>query len=71
MCCGYSKEPSQVDSSFEHPKHVKTDGKRIYLQFSLKFSVYLNPMDLYRDCPVSDTYHHFNAFEAIIVIKFL
>ena len=27
ICCGYSKEPSQLDGSFEHPKHfVKTDG---------------------------------------------
>ena len=22
ICCGYSKEPSQWDSSFEHPKHL-------------------------------------------------
>ena len=26
ICSGYSKEPSQWDCSFEHPKHVKTDG---------------------------------------------
>ena len=26
ICCGYSKEPSQWDSSFEQPKHVKIDG---------------------------------------------
>ena len=25
-CCGCSKEPSQWDGYFEHPKHVKTDG---------------------------------------------
>ena len=24
ICCGYSKEPSQWDSSFEHPKHILT-----------------------------------------------
>ena len=22
ICCGYSKEPSQLDGSFEHPKHM-------------------------------------------------
>ena len=22
ICCGYSKEPSQLDSSFEHPRHM-------------------------------------------------
>ena len=22
ICCGYSKEPPQLDGSFEHPKHV-------------------------------------------------
>ena len=26
ICCGYSKIPSQSDGSFEHTKHVKTDG---------------------------------------------
>ena len=30
MCCGYSKEPSQWDSSFEHPKHMfKLTDKKI------------------------------------------
>ena len=30
ICCGYSKEPSQWDSSFEHPKHMfKFMGKKI------------------------------------------
>ena len=29
-CCGDSKEPSQWDSSFEHPKHMfKLMGKKI------------------------------------------
>ena len=22
ICCGYSKEPSQLDCYFEHPKHM-------------------------------------------------
>ena len=31
ICCGYSKEPSQWDGSFEHPKHVlKLMGKKIF-----------------------------------------
>ena len=30
ICCGYSKEPSQRDGSFEHPKHMfKLTGKEI------------------------------------------
>ena len=30
ICCGYSKELSQGDGSFEHPKHVfKLMGKKI------------------------------------------
>ena len=30
-CCGYSKEPSQWDGSFEHPKHMlKLMGKKIF-----------------------------------------
>ena len=31
ICCGYSKEPSQWDGSFEHPKHMlKLMGKKIF-----------------------------------------
>ena len=26
ICCGYSKEPSRWDGTFEHLKHGKTDG---------------------------------------------
>ena len=30
ICCGYSKEPSQCDGSFEHPKHMfQLIGKKI------------------------------------------
>ena len=31
ICCGCSKEPSQWDGSFEHPKHMfKLMGKKIF-----------------------------------------
>ena len=31
ICCGYSKEPSHWDGSFEHPKHMlKLVGKKIF-----------------------------------------
>ena len=31
ICCGYSKEPSQRDGSFEHPKlMLKLMGKKIF-----------------------------------------
>ena len=31
ICCGYSKELSQWDGSFEHPKHIlKVMGKKIF-----------------------------------------
>ena len=30
ICCGYSKEPSQCDGCFEHPKHIfKLTGKEV------------------------------------------
>ena len=32
ICCGYSKEPSQWDGSFEHPKHMlKPMGEKIFI----------------------------------------
>ena len=32
ICCGYSKELSQLDGSFEHPKHMlKLTGKKIFI----------------------------------------
>ena len=38
ICCGYSKEPSQWDGSFEHPKHVlKLMGKKIFTILRWKF----------------------------------
>ena len=38
ICCGYSKEPSQWDGSFENPNHMlKLMGKNM-----LKICVYLN-----------------------------
>ena len=31
ICCGYSKEPSQWDGSFEHSKHMlKLMGKKVF-----------------------------------------
>ena len=31
ICCGYSKEPSQCDNSFENPQHMlKLIGKKIF-----------------------------------------
>ena len=30
ICCGYSKEPSQRDGSFEHPNHMKNMDKEIF-----------------------------------------
>ena len=40
ICCGYPKEPSQWDGSFEHPKHMlKFMGKTIFkiLRWNLMF----------------------------------
>ena len=33
ICCGYSKEPSQCDALFEHPKHMLKIMGKTYLQF--------------------------------------
>ena len=37
ICCGYSKERSDRDTSFEHLKHMflKTDGEEINHNFTL------------------------------------
>ena len=38
ICCGYSTEPSQWDSSFEHPKHMlKILGKKIFTILRWKY----------------------------------
>ena len=38
VCCGYSKEPSQLDDSFEHPKHMlRFLGKEIIAILGLHF----------------------------------
>ena len=43
ICCEYSKEPSQWDGSFEHPKHMlKIMGKKILTILCWIFFVYLN-----------------------------
>ena len=43
ICCGYSKEPSLRDGSFEHPKYMlKMMSKKILTIARRKFSVYLN-----------------------------
>ena len=34
ICCGYSKEPSQLDSSLEHQKYMLKLIDRKYSQFS-------------------------------------
>ena len=42
ICCGYSKEPSRGDESFEHPKHMlKLMGKKMFKIYARIF-VYLN-----------------------------
>ena len=41
MCCGHSKEPSQWDSSFEHPKHMlKLKGKKLFTILRWFFFIY-------------------------------
>ena len=41
ICCGYSKEPSQRDGSFEHTQHMfKSMGKEINAIFSDSFSIW-------------------------------
>ena len=42
ICCGYSKESSQWDGSFEHPKHMfKLMDKKIIEILRLLFFAYL------------------------------
>ena len=43
ICCGYSKEPSYWDSSFEHLKTIgKTTGLENIYNFTLKIFAYLD-----------------------------
>ena len=43
ICCGYSKEPSQWDGSFEQPKHMlKNMSKKILTILHRFFFVFLN-----------------------------
>ena len=38
ICCGYSKEPSEGDGSFEHPKHMlEIMGKKRFTILCWKF----------------------------------
>ena len=42
ICCGYSKEPSQRDGSFEHPKHMfKLMGKKTITFLCSKVSEFM------------------------------
>ena len=54
ICCGYSKEPSHWDGSFEHPKHMyKLMDKKIIA--ILRWKILLNwPYELY----VKQTYEN-------------
>ena len=48
ICYGYSKEPSQWDGSFEHPKHMlKLMGKKLFANKCLKFCL-SKPMKITR-----------------------
>ena len=41
ICFGYSKEPSQCNGSYEHPKHMsKITEKKVFTIFTLKNFVY-------------------------------
>ena len=35
ICCGYTKEPSHFDGSFEHPKHMLNIGEKNHTNFTL------------------------------------
>ena len=64
ICCGYSKEPSQREGSFEHPKHmlnildklIFTILRCIFLLFTFSdlYSIYLKTIDNH---PCSYLYH--------------
>ena len=52
ICCWYSKEPSQCDSSFEHPKHMlKLMDKKIFTIFRSKILWFLNLCNLFNKFP--------------------
>ena len=62
ICCGYSKEPSQWDGSFEHPKHMlKIMDKKIFTLLRWNFFVYLNLPDIHCAVDLFCSYSPSNA----------
>ena len=54
ICCGYSKEPSQWDGSFEHPKHMfKLIGKEINAILGAQSILIWTSISMWRYWPVS------------------
>ena len=52
ICCGYIKEPSQWDGSFEHPKHMlRWLGKKIIAFLSSKILLNWTYQEFYTDYP--------------------
>ena len=62
ICCGYSKEPSQWDGYFEHPKHMfKLMGKKIFLGSDIaKFVVCFSHVWCWKT--TFRSWHHFLFF---------
>ena len=68
ICCRYSKEPSQWDSSFEHPKHMlKGMGKKILTLLRWHFCLSIPVVSLqYWLFPCDDTL--FCLFDLILYV---
>ena len=55
ICCGYSKEPSQLDGSFEHPKYMlRLVAKKIFT---------ILPSNFLLSKPVVFTGHLFDKYQ--------
>ena len=62
ICCGYSKEPSQWDDSFEHSKHMlKVMGKKIFTSL-LWFFCLFKPMNHFQISQVKSYFSFFLFF---------
>ena len=55
ICCGYSKESSQWDGSFEHPKHMlKLMGKKIFTILCSKFLYIKSQVSWWGNATITD-----------------
>ena len=66
ICCGYSKEQSQWDGSFEHPKHMfKLMGKEINAIFGGAQTILILSEPMLKAC-LKKGHHLYGQFKHMV-----